>query len=282
MNQTNSTTLTIRRFIPAPPARVFAAFTNPDDFAKWMGPEQNHCREAKLDARAGGAWQATMRNTHEAGGADMVVRGKFLEVRPPERLVFTWGWADGDAQDTVDSQVTVDFHELDGGTDLHLTHERLANAGSRDRHTHGWTGSIDKLAQLCAPETEKAACSGMTKMGEFGWNELSTTDTAAAQGFYTQLFGWSPSKMPGGEVDYTIFSAGGEMAAGMMNVMQPGSPAYWLGYVMVADCDASAAQAEKLGGKICLPPKDIPNVGRIAIFTDPQGAALGLFQPVAR
>lgn len=68
----------------------------------------------------------------------------------------------------------------------------------------------------------------------------------------------------------------------MMKVLQPGSPAYWLGYVLVADCDASAKRAEELGGKICLPPKDIPTVGRIAIFTDPQGAVLGLFQPVQR
>jgi predicted enzyme related to lactoylglutathione lyase len=43
-----------------------------------------------------------------------------------------------------------------------------------------------------------------------------------------------------------------------------------------------ARGVEKLGGKVCLPPKDIPMVGRIAIFTDPQGATLGLFQPVAR
>lgn len=108
-----------------------------------------------------------------------------------------------------------------------------------------------------------------------------TTDPVAAKEFYSQLFGWSAAHFPG-NAEYTIFSAGAEMAGGMMRVVQPESPAYWLGYVIVADCDASAARAVKLGGKICLPPKDIPTVGRIAIFTDPQGAALGIFQPVQR
>jgi uncharacterized protein len=54
----------------------------------------------------------------------------------------------------------------------------------------------------------------------------------------------------------------------------------WLAYVIVPNCDASAAHVEKLGGKICMPAKDIPTVGRIAIFTDPEGAPLGLFQPL--
>jgi len=106
-----------------------------------------------------------------------------------------------------------------------------------------------------------------------------TTDPAAAKGFYTQLFGWNAQPFQGGDHEYTIFSAGEQMAAGMMQCVQPNSPPYWLGYVIVENCDASAARAVELGGKLCLPPKDIPNVGRIAIFTDPQGAALGLFQP---
>ena len=65
---------------------------------------------------------------------------------------------------------------------------------------------------------------------------------------------------------------------GMMAVPMPGVPPHWLNYVTVESADASAARVTELGGKICKPPFDIPNVGRIAIVQDPQGAFFGLFQ----
>jgi len=55
--------------------------------------------------------------------------------------------------------------------------------------------------------------------------------------------------------------------------------AQWLGYVTVEDVDATAAKAAKLGGLIAMPPFDVPDVGRIAVLKDPQGAAIGLFKP---
>ena len=280
MSTNNSTTLHIRRFIAAPRARVFAAFANPNEIKEWLGPKEAHCLDAKADVRAGGAYAFRMRSgeTCEDGGiSEITVRGEYLEVRSPERLVFTWAW-EGDPD--TGSRVTVDFLELDGGTDLQLTHEKLASAASRDRHTHGWSGSIEKLARLCAPESERADAKA-AKPGMFGWNELMTTDTTAAQNFYTQLFGWKAVPFSEGP-HYTLFTNGPEMAGGMMACVQPESPAYWLGYVIVAECDAAAARAVELGGKLCLPPKDIPTVGRIAIFADPQGATLGLFQPLPK
>ncbi len=273
MNSTNSTTLNIRRFIAAPRARVFAAFTNPAELKKWMGPEEGQCVDAQADVRAGGAYSMRMRSSQ--AGEEITVRGEYVEVKPPERVVFTWGWEGDDAG----SRVTVDFLELDGGTDVQLTHERLASAASRDRHAHGWAGSIEKLARLCAPESEEPAAK--PGLGQFGWNELMTTDVAGARSFYTQLFGWAAAAFPENP-DYTLFSAGAAMAGGMMAWPQGGMPAKWLAYVIVADCDASAARAVKLGGQVCMPPKDIPTVGRIAFVTDPQGAMIGLFKPVPK
>ena len=82
--------------------------------------------------------------------------------------------------------------------------------------------------------------------------------------------------MPG----YTLMLAEGTMAAGLMAQPQEaaGTPPGWVGYVAVADVDASAAQAASLGGTIYVPGQDIPNIGRFAVIADPQGAMLCLFR----
>jgi uncharacterized protein len=80
-------------------------------------------------------------------------------------------------------------------------------------------------------------------------------------------------------VDYTVLKKDNASVGGLMQAPQPGMPAQWLAYVLVEDVDATAAQATKLGGKVCKAPFDVPEVGRIAIVTDPQGAVFGLFKP---
>ena len=59
------------------------------------------------------------------------------------------------------------------------------------------------------------------------------------------------------------------------------SSSHWLPYVIVKDVDASLKKAKKMGAEICMEPFDIPTVGRIAVFTDPQGAAIGIIAPGA-
>ena len=113
--------------------------------------------------------------------------------------------------------------------------------------------------------------------GQFGWNELLSTDVEASKNFYTGLFGWTPA--PGPTPDYTVFMHGEKYAGGLMKTPQPGMPAQWLSYVVVENVDASAAKVAALGGQVMAPPFDIPNVGRIAVILDPQGASIGLFQP---
>ena len=109
--------------------------------------------------------------------------------------------------------------------------------------------------------------------GAFSWNELTTSDTKAALGFYTKLFGWDTEVMHMGAMDYTIVKAGGEMVGGVM-AAPPGAPTAWTAYVTVDNIDETARLAESLGGKICVPPTDIPEVGRFAVITDPQGAVI--------
>ena len=111
------------------------------------------------------------------------------------------------------------------------------------------------------------------------WYELVTSDIAAAQTFYSTILGWtiSDSGTPG--MDYRLAKAGGSMVAGLMQA-EPGMPVAWTLYFAVTNCDETFAQATGLGAKPIVPPADIPNTGRFALLTDPQGAAFGILQPL--
>jgi len=114
--------------------------------------------------------------------------------------------------------------------------------------------------------------------GAFSWNELMTTDVNAAKTFYGELFGWALEDLKTCDMGYTMARAGDKEVAGIM-AMPPEvgeMPPTWGAYVTVDDVDASAKQAEALGGKIMLAPRDIPDVGRFCVICDPQGAALAL------
>ncbi len=109
------------------------------------------------------------------------------------------------------------------------------------------------------------------------WNESNSNDPAKASAFYQELFGWSENTMEMGEMGtYRMLNIGERTVAGMMATPE-GVPSHWLGYVQVEDVDATAEKIAAAGGNIMMPPFDIPNMGRSAIVTDPQGAAFGLF-----
>jgi uncharacterized protein len=118
-------------------------------------------------------------------------------------------------------------------------------------------------------------------LGRFVWHELLTTDTAAAAAFYTKVVPWrtAPSSMPG----YTIWMAGQTQIGGLMALpTEPGAtPPHWLIYIGTPNVDATSAQAQGLGARVVKVPADIPNVGRFAVLTDPQGATFALFTPGA-
>ncbi|KQM30483.1 VOC family protein [Sphingomonas sp. Leaf10] len=119
----------------------------------------------------------------------------------------------------------------------------------------------------------------MNRQGDFIWYELLTSDIDAAATFYTDVIGWQvqDSGMP--DMDYRLFVApDGAMIGGLM-AMPPGMPApVWLGYVAVDDVDAATVDFVAAGGTQHMPPTTIPGVGRIAMLTDPQGAALYLMR----
>ena len=267
-------TLKLTRFIRSPRERVFEAWTNPDNIMQWFGPGLSHLISAKTDVRVGGEYHFVM-NTQGCGGEKSGVAevgGVYKEVKRPSRLVFTWGWTNNPRVDNGKTTVTIDLMEVQGGTQLTLTHEGFADEESRDNHNHGWNGALDKLEQ----QAEKA-CYSMTP-GNFSWNELITTDIDKAGSFYTKLFGWEAIPHPGG-MPYTIYKNGSTYAGGMMQCPDGGkAPSMWLPYITVESTDASVAAAKKIGAEVMVEPKDIPTVGRIAVLKDPAGAVFGMFQ----
>jgi predicted enzyme related to lactoylglutathione lyase len=115
----------------------------------------------------------------------------------------------------------------------------------------------------------------------FCWNELGTNDTQKAGEFYSNVFGWTRDTQTFGPLEYTIFKNGDRGNGGMYQItpeMGP-IPPHWLVYFAVEDCDAAVQKATELGANIMKPAEDIPDVGRFAILTDPQGAAFAVLKP---
>jgi hypothetical protein len=114
--------------------------------------------------------------------------------------------------------------------------------------------------------------------GVFSWNELATTDMAAAKKFYKDALGWNLRDMDNPAMPYSIAMKGEREVAGILGITKDmkGMSPQWGSYVTVDDVDARVRKVQALGGKLCVPPKDIPNVGRFAVIADPQGAMLGM------
>lgn len=115
--------------------------------------------------------------------------------------------------------------------------------------------------------------------GSACWCELATTDVTKAGAFYSSLFGWSLKESSDG-MPYTEIGNKGQMIGGMMPMDGPqfqGVPPHWTVYFAVDDCDAAAEKAKGLGATSCVPPTDIPKVGRFAMIQDPQGAVFSIF-----
>jgi uncharacterized protein len=121
---------------------------------------------------------------------------------------------------------------------------------------------------------------GFVGPGVPGWVDLATSDIEASKAFYYNLFGWQADTNPdpryGG---YAIFRLDGKAVAGAGPVMMEGQPVAWSSYVIVDDAVATAAKATEVGGTVVAPPIEVPEQGTMAVFMDPTGAALGVWQP---
>jgi uncharacterized protein YndB with AHSA1/START domain len=138
--------LRLERIFNAPAQAVFDAWTSAEVLKRWWPAGSDwETPIAEVDPRVGGSLRLVMRNPEgeEFGGG-----GKYIEITPPERLVFTWTWDghEGDAQ-----LVEVEFNEhADGTTMVVLTNRGLKDEESRRSHREGWQASFDNLERVLA------------------------------------------------------------------------------------------------------------------------------------
>jgi predicted enzyme related to lactoylglutathione lyase len=121
----------------------------------------------------------------------------------------------------------------------------------------------------------------VSKEGEFCWNELVTSDAAAASTFYSELFGWRiVEEMDMGPMGtYRVFGVGDKRLGGIMTTAKDArTPPAWLFYTETSDLDAALRRATTKGAKVLNGPMEVPGGGRVAQLQDPQGAAFALHQ----
>lgn len=134
----NDLTLTVERVIRAAPAEVFNAWLNPEMLRRFMMPAAGmSVPRAASDPKEGGRFEIVMR----AGENEIPHAGTYREIRPHDRIVFSW-----ESPFSVDdSTVTLTFAPVDGGTHVTLTHVRFRDAETRDNHKGGWVGILGAL-----------------------------------------------------------------------------------------------------------------------------------------
>ena len=177
-------------------------------------------------------------------------------------------------------------------TDVDATAKKAESLGGHVNVPPTDIPDVGRFAVLADPQgavfaiyksDQSAPAPGKPRPGEFSWHELATTNDGAAFDFYSKLFGWTEtgSMDMGGGMMYKMFGArgGSEPLGGMYTIggeMDP-MPPNWLGYVFVENVDDATTAVKQAGGTVIRDPMEIPG-GRVAIFTDPQGAAFAVHE----
>lgn len=129
-----------------------------------------------------------------------------------------------------------------------------------------------------------SARTGPNPQGDFIWYELVTLDPEGSKAFYDAVVGWEIGEAQADYDGYRMIQAEGGFAGGVLplteEMRQHGARPIWVGYINVSDADGSASSIKGAGGSILRDAFDIPNVGRVAVVADPQGAILKVMKPI--
>ena len=142
--------LSMNKWIRAERDRVFAAWTEPELMRKWFCPRDLTLLAAEADVRVGGRFHAVMSNGRETH----TVNGVYREVIAGQRLVFSHRWEE---QDAVETLVTVEFADRDGGTLVTLTHAGFRSQESANGHEGGWQSTLEHLELFLAPSADRSS-----------------------------------------------------------------------------------------------------------------------------
>lgn len=143
--------VSISRTFDAPRSLVFKVWTQPEHFARWLGPKDFTTTFCQMDARLGGTYRACIQSPE---GKNHWMQGVYREIVEPERLVFTFAWEDEDGKPKHDTLVTVTFAEHEGKTTLTFHQAIFKSVEARDSHLEGWTQCLERLAGYLS-ETSK-------------------------------------------------------------------------------------------------------------------------------
>ncbi len=139
----------VEGLLPGSPSRIFAAWTTPEELTRWFGLKENGMISAEVDLRVGGAWCFEMRSD---SSSRQFLEGEYLEVSPPERLVFSWRhvvWPpEGEPQPSPVSRVELSFEPQGAATRLRLRHEAIDQEPTRLGVGAGWNASMARLARV--------------------------------------------------------------------------------------------------------------------------------------
>jgi uncharacterized protein YndB with AHSA1/START domain len=138
-------TLTLIRQFAAPAARVYQAWTDPAHFAQWIGPVGVACELLEMNPTPDGIFRLVM---NLSSGQVIHVAGRFLQLKPHDRIDFTWGpdWTgtDADPAGSLFSTVTIHLRPTGAGTEMEFLHH-LPDPDMVDAHRQGWTSAFTKL-----------------------------------------------------------------------------------------------------------------------------------------
>jgi uncharacterized protein YndB with AHSA1/START domain len=139
--------LRMARVVPAPRRRVFRAWTDPDELKRWWGPGRFTTLHAEIDLRPGGSYLLVMQ---PPDGTPLRLSGTYREVKPPERLVYTWRWEDG-VPETGETLVEVEFRDRGDQTEIVVVHRGFPEDSPQDPYRLGWRSGLGKLATVLDP-----------------------------------------------------------------------------------------------------------------------------------
>lgn len=127
----------VERRIAATPDEVFTYLTDPEKYTRWKG------QQAELDPRPGGRYRVRM-------GPEAVALGEYVEVEPPSRVVFTWGWEGSGDVPPGSTTVEITLRADGDGTLLRLRHTGFPSEADADLHREGWQMYVSRLVEVAA------------------------------------------------------------------------------------------------------------------------------------
>ena len=143
----------IEAVFPTTATRLFDAWTQPEQLRQWFGTNPSDLIDIQVDLRQGGVWRFVMRCSE---GREEFLEGRYLEILPGERLVFSWSHnvktPGGEHERTPPSRVTIRFEPIGSATRMILEHREIVTDDGRVGVRMGWRTSFQALAGLVAPD----------------------------------------------------------------------------------------------------------------------------------